>query len=58
MHVFMYTTPTFITEVLHFVTQVLTALNDCYSELMPYIALAYSYWISVYDTYQYQGYAH
>ena len=54
----MYTTPTFITEVLHFVTQVSTALNDCYSELMPYIVLAYSYWISVYDVYECRGYVH
>ena len=34
------------------------AFNDCYSELMPYTALANSYWVSFYDAYQCQGQAH
>ena len=34
------------------------AFNDCYSELMPYTALANSYWVSVYDAYQHQGHTH
>ena len=29
-----------------------TALNDYYSESMPYTALAYSYWVSTHDAYQ------
>ena len=32
--------------------------NDCYSELTPYIELANSYGISVYDVYQCQDHAH
>ena len=43
----MYTTPTFITEVLRSST---AAFNDCYSELMPYTALAYcTYRVSYHD---------
>ena len=34
------------------------AFVDCYSELMLYIALVYSYWVSFQDTYQCQGHAH
>ena len=45
----MSTTPTFIPEVLLHITYVTTAvLNDCYSELMAYTALA---WASFHDTY-------
>ena len=56
MHMFMYAIPTFITEVHCLVTQVRTAAcNDCNSELMPYIALANSYWVSLHNAYQYQG---
>ena len=57
MRTFMYTTCTLITEALRLVTQVQLFLMT-YSELMPYIALANSYWVSVYDVYQFQGYAH
>ena len=35
-----------------------TAFNDCYSELAPYTALAYSYGVSAYNTYQFQGHTH
>ena len=42
---FTYATLTFITEALHLLTQVQLLLID-YSELMPYTALAHSYWAS------------
>ena len=42
MRMSMSTTPTFITKALCLVTY----LNDCYSELIAYTALAYSYWAS------------
>ena len=52
MHISTSTTLTFITEALRLVTYVTTAvLNDCYSEVMAYTELAYSYWASFYDTY-------
>ena len=52
----MYATPTLITEVLCLVTQVhTTALNYCYSELIPYTVLTCSYWISFHDSYQCQA---
>ena len=57
MRTFMYAIRTLITEALCLVTQVQLFLMT-YSELTPYIALAYSYWVSVYDVYQFQGYAH
>ena len=58
-HIFTYTTPTIITIALHLVTQVATAaFNDCYSELMPYTAIAYSYWVSIHNVYQCQGHIH
>ena len=56
-HTFMYATHTLLAEVLRLVTQVQLFLIT-YSEIMPYIALANSYWVSVYDVYQFQGYAH
>ena len=31
---------------------------DCYSELMPYTALAYLYWVSFHNVYQCQGHIH
>ena len=34
------------------------ALNDCYSELTPYTALANSYLVSFHDAYQCQGHTH
>ena len=48
------TIPTFITQVLHRVTYFTTAvLNECYSEVMAYTALAYSCWASFHDAYIY-----
>ena len=32
--------------------------NNYYSELMPYTAIANSYEVSIYDTYQFQDHAH
>ena len=49
MCTFMYATPTFITEALHLVT----AFNNCYSELTAYVVLAYSYWVSFHDALQF-----
>ena len=54
MHMFMYTTPTFILK--HSI--LLLKYSYCYSELTPYTATANSYWVSLHDEYQYQGYAH
>ena len=52
MHTFVYATPTLIAEALHLVTQVAkAAFNKCYSQIMAYTALAYSYWVSFHDTY-------
>ena len=34
------------------------AYNDCYSELAPYTALAYSYRVSLHDAYECQGHTH
>ena len=59
MHTFTYATPTFTNKVLHLVTRVqLRTFNDCYSDLIPYTALANSYGVSVYDTYQFQDHTH
>ena len=33
----------------------IAAFNDCYSELIPYTALANCYGVSAYDAYQFQG---
>ena len=33
-------------------------LNDCYSEVMAYAALAYSYWASFHNAHGYIGHAH
>ena len=56
---FMYATPTLTTKALHLATQIqLCTFNDCYSELMPYTALAYSYWVSFHEAYQCQGHVH
>ena len=33
-------------------------LNDCYSEVMAYTALAYSYWASFHDAYECLRHAH
>ena len=55
MHTFTYATPTFITEAFYRFTQVQLLLMT-YNKLMPYTVLppvAYSYWVSFYDTYQY-----
>ena len=58
MYTFTYATPTLITEALHIVTRVqLHTFNNCYSDLMPYTALANSYGVSVYDVYQFQDHA-
>ena len=43
------TMPTSITEAFYLATAV---LNDCYSELMAYTVLAYSYWASFHDEYR------
>ena len=56
-YVYMYTTPTFVTEALHLATAC-TVFNNCYSELTPYTALALSYQISFHNAYQCQGTAH
>ena len=40
----------------HYVFHGQETSND--SELMPYTALANSYWVSIHDVYQYQGHAH
>ena len=46
----MSTMPTFKTEALRLITYVTTAvLNDCYSEVMAYIALAYSVFMTRMD---------
>ena len=55
MCTFTYTTPTFTTEVFHHVST--ATFNECYSELMAYTALAFSYWISFHEAYQCKGYA-
>ena len=34
------------------------AFNDCYSKIMPYTVLPYSYWVSFHDVYQCQGHAY
>ena len=52
----MYAISTLITEALHLVTQVQLFFDDHYSELMLFTVLANSYWVSVYDAYQYQLY--
>ena len=52
------TTPTFITEALRRVTSLHAVLNDCYSEVTAYTALAYSYWASFHDTYGCLHHAH
>ena len=57
MSTFTYATPTFITEIHCFCYLSIAAFNDCYSELMPYTALANTYWISFHDMYQCQGQA-
>ena len=54
---FMYATPTFITEALCLVTRVQLLLKTV-SELMPYTALANSYQVSFNGTYQCQGHTH
>ena len=55
----MSTTPTFITGALRRVTYFTkAALNDCYSEVTAYTALAYSYWASFHDTYGCLHHAH
>ena len=54
----MYATSILITEALHIIYWSTATFNDCYSVLTPYIALANSYWVSVYDTYQCQGHIH
>ena len=54
---FTYATPTYITEAFHLVTQV-QLLFMTYIELMPFTALANSYWVSIHVTYQCQGHAH
>ena len=33
-------------------------LNDCYSEVMAYTVLAYSYWASFYNSYECQSHTH
>ena len=49
----MYVIPTFITEVLHFVTYCMYIfLNDHKSEFIAYTMLAYSYKIGFYDAFQ------
>ena len=53
MHMFMYATPTFITGVLCLVNLRTAAFNDHYSELMVYIAVSYSYWVSFHDVNHY-----
>ena len=35
-----------------------SCLNDCYSEVMAYTALANPYWASFHDTYRYLSHAH
>ena len=50
--------PTFITEALRLVTQEQLLLNDCYSHLTAYTALAYSYWVIFHNAYQCQDHAH
>ena len=55
----MHATPTFKTEAHRLVTQVaIAALNDCYRELTPYIALANSYLVRFHNVYQCQGHTH
>ena len=56
MRTFTYATPTFISGMDSLVT--LAAYNDCYSELMSYTALAYTYWVSFHNVYQCQGHTH
>ena len=34
------------------------AFNECYSEIIPYTALANSYGVSIYDVHQFQSHAH
>ena len=58
-HESMSTTPTFITEALHLVIYISTAvLNDCYNEVTAYTVLTYSYWASVHDVYECLRHAH
>ena len=47
-----YATSTLMTDTLHFVTHTVAVLNNCWSELMVYIVLAYSYLVSFYDVHQ------
>ena len=50
---------TFITKVLCLVTLLqLAVLNDCYSEVTAYTALAYSYWASFHNAYICLHYIH
>ena len=52
MHTPMSTTLTFITEALILLFNLTAAvLNNLYSELTAYTALAYSYWVNCYDAY-------
>ena len=57
MHTLTYATPTLITEALRLVTRVQLLLTTVIV-LMPYTALANSYGVSIYDTYQLQGHTH
>ena len=52
LHLHTSTIPTFITEAppLYHLTK--AVLNDCYSEVTAYTALAYSYWASFHDAYE------
>ena len=56
MHTPTSTTPTFITEALRHVTT--AVLNDCYSEVMAYIALGYSYCAGFHGAYECLRHAH
>ena len=47
----------FIAEAFHLVTQVQLLLIT-HSELMPYTALAFSYWVSFHDAYQCKGHTY
>ena len=55
---FMYAIPSLINRALHLVTRSTAAFNNLYSKLMPYTALANSYWVIVNDMYQCQDHAH
>ena len=52
------TTPTLITEALRHVTSLQLFLNDCYSEVTAYTALAYFYWASFHNAYICLHHAH